>query len=91
VPTVPFAAPLRARYPLAQRRRLSIWTRPFNVTDSAVFSLPLAGTRLPLGVQVVANDEATAITAATFVERAIHERRALASRGSGRGGRPAQR
>jgi len=68
LPTVPFAPPLRARYSLARRRRLSIWTRPFNVSDSAVFSLPLPRTRLPLGIQVVANDEATAIAAALHVE-----------------------
>ena len=49
LPTVPFTPPLRARYPLALRRTLSAWTRPFNVSDSAVFSIPIPGTRLPIG------------------------------------------
>jgi aspartyl-tRNA(Asn)/glutamyl-tRNA(Gln) amidotransferase subunit A len=71
VPTVPFGPPPRGRYPLVRRRRLSVWTRPFNVSDSAVFSLPLSRTRLPLGLQVVANDEPTAIAVATLVERRL--------------------
>ena len=73
LPTVPFTPPLRARYPLALRRTLSAWTRPFNVSDSAVFSIPLPGTRLPIGMQVAANDERTAISAALWIERQLRD------------------
>jgi len=78
VPTVPFGPPLRARYPLALRRKLSEWTRPFNVSDSAVFSIPLPGTRLPVGIQIAANDETSAIPVAVRVERDLSDRRRLA-------------
>ena len=78
VPTVPFTPPLRARYPLALRRKLSAWTLPFNVSDSAVFSLPIPGTRLPIGIQIVANDEAVAIPVALRIERELGDGRRLA-------------
>jgi len=71
VPTVPFAPPLRARYPLELRRKLSEWTRPFNVSDSSVLSIPVPGTRLPAGLQIAANDDATAISVALRLERAL--------------------
>jgi len=71
LPTVPFAPPLRARYPLELRRKLSAWTRPFNVSDSSVLSIPVPGTRLPVGVQIAANDDATAISVALRLERAL--------------------
>ena len=71
LPTVPAVAPRRARYPLALRRKLSEWTRPFNVSDSPAFSIPLPGTRLPIGLQIVANDEATAIAVALRLERRL--------------------
>ena len=71
MPTVPFPPPLRARYPLALRRKLSVWTRPFNVSDSAVFSIPLPDTRLPIGLQIAAHDEATAIAIASLLERSL--------------------
>jgi len=73
LPTVPFAPPLRARYPLALRRKLSAWTLPFNVSDSAVFSIPIPGTRLPVGLQIAANDEATAISVALRIERELSD------------------
>ena len=76
VPTAPVVAPVRARYPLAVRRGLSGWTRPFNVSDSATFSIPIPGTRLPIGLQIAANDEATAIAVATQLERVLAKRRA---------------
>jgi aspartyl-tRNA(Asn)/glutamyl-tRNA(Gln) amidotransferase subunit A len=78
LPTVPFTPPLRARYPLAQRRKLSAWTLPFNVSDSAVFSIPIPGTRLPIGIQIVANDEATLIAVALRIERELRDGRRLA-------------
>ena len=71
LPTVPAVAPRRTRYPLALRRKLSEWTRPFNVSDSPTFSIPLPGTRLPIGLQIVANDEATAIAVALRLERRL--------------------
>jgi Asp-tRNA(Asn)/Glu-tRNA(Gln) amidotransferase A subunit family amidase len=69
VPTVGFAPPLRARYPLEARRRLSDLTRPFNVSDSATFSIPIPGTAVPIGLQVAANDDATATSVALELER----------------------
>lgn len=72
LPTVPFAPPLRARYPLALRRKLSAWTLPFNVSDSAVFSIPIPGTRLPIGLQIAANDDATAVSVALRIERELN-------------------
>jgi aspartyl-tRNA(Asn)/glutamyl-tRNA(Gln) amidotransferase subunit A len=74
LPTVPSVAPRRARYPLALRRALSEWTRPFNVSDSAAFSIPMPGTRLPIGLQIAANDEATAISVALELERRMRVR-----------------
>jgi Asp-tRNA(Asn)/Glu-tRNA(Gln) amidotransferase A subunit family amidase len=74
LPTAPSVAPRRARYPLALRRSLSEWTRPFNVSDSAAFSIPMPGTRLPIGLQIVANDEATAIAVALELERRMRVR-----------------
>jgi aspartyl-tRNA(Asn)/glutamyl-tRNA(Gln) amidotransferase subunit A len=71
VPTVAFVPPLRARYPLEARRRLSDLTRPFNVSDSATFSIPIPGGRLPIGLQIAANDEATAIAVALRLERRL--------------------
>ncbi len=71
VPTVGFVPPLKARYPLEARRRLSDLTRPFNVSDSATFSIPIPGTRLPIGLQIAANDEATAIAVALRLERRL--------------------
>jgi len=70
-PTVPFVPPLRARYPLAARRRLTDLVRPFNVSDSATFSIPILGTRLPIGLQIAANDEATAVAVALRLERRL--------------------
>lgn len=69
LPTTPSVAPRRARYPLAVRRIQSEWTRPFNVSDSPAFSIPIPGTRLPVGLQIVANDEATALWVALQLER----------------------
>ena len=71
VPTVPFVPPRKARYPLEARRRLTDLTRPFNVSDSAVFSIPIPGTRLPIGLQIVSNDPATAISVALRLERRL--------------------
>jgi aspartyl-tRNA(Asn)/glutamyl-tRNA(Gln) amidotransferase subunit A len=71
VPTVPFVPPLRARYPLEARQRLTDLTRPFNVSDSAAFSIPIPGTRLPIGLQIAANDEATAVAVALRLERGL--------------------
>jgi len=78
LPTVPFTPPLRERYPVALRRKLSAWTLPFNVSDSAVFSIPIPGTRLPIGLQIAANDEATVIGVALRIERDLNDRRRLA-------------
>ena len=78
LPTVPYTPPLRARYPLALRRKLSAWTLPFNVSDSAVFSIPIPGTRLPIGLQIVAKDEASAIAVALRIERDLSDGRRLA-------------
>jgi aspartyl-tRNA(Asn)/glutamyl-tRNA(Gln) amidotransferase subunit A len=71
VPTVAFVPPLRAMYPLEARRRLSDLTRPFNVSDSATFSIPIPGGPLPIGLQIAANDEATAISVALRLERRL--------------------
>jgi aspartyl-tRNA(Asn)/glutamyl-tRNA(Gln) amidotransferase subunit A len=71
LPTAPFVAPLRARYPLKLRRTLSVWTRAFNVSDSAVFSIPIPRPALPIGLQIVANDEATAMAVAARLERRL--------------------
>jgi Asp-tRNA(Asn)/Glu-tRNA(Gln) amidotransferase A subunit family amidase len=71
VPTVAFVPPLKARYPLEARRRLSDLTRPFNVSDSATFSIPIPGGQPPIGLQIAANDEATAIAVALRLERRL--------------------
>ncbi len=71
VPTVPFVPPRKARYPLEARRRLTDLTRPFNVADSAAFSIPIPGTRLPIGLQIAANDEASAVAVALRLERRL--------------------
>jgi aspartyl-tRNA(Asn)/glutamyl-tRNA(Gln) amidotransferase subunit A len=71
VPTVPFVPPRKARYPLEARRHLTDLTRPFNVSDSATFSIPIPGTRLPIGLQIAANDEATAVEVALRLERRL--------------------
>jgi Asp-tRNA(Asn)/Glu-tRNA(Gln) amidotransferase A subunit family amidase len=70
-PTVPLVPPLRARYPVEARRQLTDLTRPFNVSDSAAFSIPLPGTRLPIGLQIAANDESTAVAVALRLERRL--------------------
>jgi Asp-tRNA(Asn)/Glu-tRNA(Gln) amidotransferase A subunit family amidase len=49
-------------------------TRPFNVSYSAVFSIPIPGTRLPIGLQIAANDEASAISVALRIERELVRR-----------------
>lgn len=71
VPTVPFAPPLRGRSTLEARRQLTALTRPFNVSDSAALSLPIPGTALPIGLQVAANDEETALAVALRLERRL--------------------
>jgi aspartyl-tRNA(Asn)/glutamyl-tRNA(Gln) amidotransferase subunit A len=71
LPTVLSVAPPLARSPLAVRRRLADWTAPFNVSDSAVLSIPLPTRGLPVGLQIVANDEATAIAVARKIERSL--------------------
>ena len=78
LPTVAFTPPLRTRYPPALRRKLSAWTLPFNVSDSAVFSVPIPRTRLPMGLQIVANREADAIAVALRIERELDRGRSLA-------------
>jgi len=70
LPTVPGVAPIRGR-PWLGQRTLSEWTRAFNITDSAVFAIPIPRRGLPIGIQVVANDDATAIAAASYVERVL--------------------
>jgi Asp-tRNA(Asn)/Glu-tRNA(Gln) amidotransferase A subunit family amidase len=70
-PTVPIVPPVRARRALEARRGVSDLTRPFNVADSATFSIPISGGRLPIGIQVAANDEAKAIAAALSLERRL--------------------
>jgi Asp-tRNA(Asn)/Glu-tRNA(Gln) amidotransferase A subunit family amidase len=74
VPTVPFVPPERGRYSLEARRRLTDLTRPFNVSDSAVLSIPIPGTQLPIGLQIAANDEATAVSVALRLERKLRTR-----------------
>ena len=69
LPTVPFLPPPLARSPLELRRMQSVLTRPWNVADSAVFSIPLPVRGLPVGLQIAANDEATAIAVASRFER----------------------
>lgn len=73
LPTVPCVAPLRT-----QRRSFSAGTMPFNISDSAVFSIPIPTRGLPIGLQVVANDEATAIAVARYAERRLGGGRGLA-------------
>ena len=70
MPTVPCVAPLRS-----ERRSYSAWTLPFNVSDSAVFTIPLPTRGMPIGLQIVANDEATAIAVALWAERRLQNGR----------------
>jgi aspartyl-tRNA(Asn)/glutamyl-tRNA(Gln) amidotransferase subunit A len=74
IPTTPQVAPRRARYPLTLRRTLSRWTRPFNVSDTAVFSIPIPTAGPPVGLQIAANDEATAVAVASYLERRLAAR-----------------
>jgi aspartyl-tRNA(Asn)/glutamyl-tRNA(Gln) amidotransferase subunit A len=71
VPTVPFVPPVRGRSTLEARRELTALTRPFNVSDSAALSLPIPGTALPIGLQIAANDEETALAVALRLERRL--------------------
>ena len=73
LPTVPCVAPLRRR-----RASFSRGTLPFNVADSAVFSIPIPTRGLPIGLQIAANDEATAIAVASWAERRLRGGRGLA-------------
>jgi aspartyl-tRNA(Asn)/glutamyl-tRNA(Gln) amidotransferase subunit A len=77
LPTVPSVAPVRGRTSRRTHRTLSEWTRAFNITDSAVFSIPIPTRGLPIGLQIVANDEATAIAVATWAERRLGRGRRL--------------
>jgi aspartyl-tRNA(Asn)/glutamyl-tRNA(Gln) amidotransferase subunit A len=71
-PTVPIAPPLASH---RASRGLSDFTRPFNVSDSATFSIPLPGTALPIGLQLASNDHATAFRVALLLERRLRLRR----------------
>ena len=55
-------------------------TRPFNVYGLPAISVPCGFTRagLPIGLQIAANDEATLISVALHVERALGDGRRLA-------------
>ena len=75
MPTVGFVAPLRGHRP---RLPASFATVPFNISDSAVFSIPLPTRGLPIGLQIVANDEPTAIAVARWAERRLGGGRGLA-------------
>ena len=78
LPTTPYVAPVLTRRAPPARRAASEWTRAFNVTDSAVFSLPIPRRGLPVGLQIAANDEATAIAVASYAERRLGDGRGLA-------------
>jgi Asp-tRNA(Asn)/Glu-tRNA(Gln) amidotransferase A subunit family amidase len=78
MPTVPCVAPIRGHASLVAQRGLSHWTLAFNVTDSAVFSIPIATRGLPIGLQIVANEEATAIAVASWAERRLRRGQRLA-------------
>jgi Asp-tRNA(Asn)/Glu-tRNA(Gln) amidotransferase A subunit family amidase len=71
-PTVPFVPPLTSD---RGSRGLSDLTRPFNVSDSATFSIPLPGTTLPIGLQIASNDHASALRVALVLERRLRLRR----------------
>lgn len=71
LPTVLSVAPPLAREGLEVRRRLADWTLPFNVSDSAVLSIPLPTRGLPVGLQIVANDDATAVAVARLLEKRL--------------------
>ena len=71
LPTAPFRPPPLGGYPLELRRVQSVLTRPWNVADSAVFSIPLPVRGLPIGLQIAANDETTAIAVASHLERRL--------------------
>ena len=79
LPTVPFVPPLRRHYALEERRRLSDLTRPFNVSDTATFSIPIPGTALPVGLQISSNDEATATVVALELESRLAVRKRSSS------------
>jgi amidase len=68
VPTVPCVAPRRGSAEAADRSRLTGHARPFNLTDSAVVTLPLPSAGLPAGVQVLAADSRRALAVAAALE-----------------------
>jgi Asp-tRNA(Asn)/Glu-tRNA(Gln) amidotransferase A subunit family amidase len=73
-PTVPMVPPLVSDRGSRERHGLSDFTRPFNVSDSATFTIPLPGTALPIGLQIASNDHATALRVALVLERRLRLR-----------------
>jgi Asp-tRNA(Asn)/Glu-tRNA(Gln) amidotransferase A subunit family amidase len=73
LPTAPMGPPIRGEAPLALRRHLTGWTRPFNLSDSAVVSIPLPATSSPIGIQIVSNGDSSALSVALHVERLLAE------------------
>jgi Asp-tRNA(Asn)/Glu-tRNA(Gln) amidotransferase A subunit family amidase len=74
-PTVPIAAPpLEATHVGAVRVRdhLLRITRPANLTGHPAWSVPVSAAGLPVGLQVLAADDARAAAAAAWVERALN-------------------
>jgi Asp-tRNA(Asn)/Glu-tRNA(Gln) amidotransferase A subunit family amidase len=71
LPTSPSAPPLRGATPLELRRQLTGWTRPFNAADSAAISIPLPGTPFPIGLQIVANSDYSALSVALAIEQKL--------------------
>lgn len=71
IPTVPEVAPRRGSPAAVDRDRLTGWTRPFNLTDSAAVSLPLLKPGLPAGIQVVAERTSQALAVARELERRL--------------------
>jgi Asp-tRNA(Asn)/Glu-tRNA(Gln) amidotransferase A subunit family amidase len=69
VPTVPEVAPRRGTDAAFDRDRLTGWTRPFNLTDSAAVSVPLTKTGLPVAIQVIAASTSQALSVASWIER----------------------
>jgi Asp-tRNA(Asn)/Glu-tRNA(Gln) amidotransferase A subunit family amidase len=69
VPTVPEVAPRRGTDAAVDRDRLTGWTRPFNLTDSAAVSVPLTKTGLPVAIQVIAASTSQALSVASWIER----------------------
>lgn len=69
IPTAPEVAPRRGSLAAIDRDRLTGWTRPFNLTDSAAVSLPLSKPGLPAGIQVVAERTSQALAVARELER----------------------